>query len=310
VSLAKFVIGKDRWRKFDRNRLLLLRGPLEVFSLSFRTPTLLLLPLGMLPSILYSFSGGSRKSALLTDVLALSFSFNALSILKIDSFRTGCILLTGLFFYDIYWVFGTEVMLKVATSLDVPIKLLWPKSMTFATERGFTMLGLGDVVIPGLFIALALRYDHARAEKTKTSFTTPYFCITLTAYVVGLITTMSVMHTLGRAQPALLYLSPACILSFVATAVVRGELEDVWRWTDDPVLPQEKTAQEAPSTGSRALPDVQNGDSTPQPNNGTDGGHVDAEVTEGDEQEGTGEQEESMDEVKPKKRKSKGRKKA
>jgi hypothetical protein len=37
---------------------------------------------------------------------------------------------------------------------------------------------------------------------------------------------------------------------------------------------------------------------------------VDAEVTEGDEQEGTGEQEESMDEVKPKKRKSKGRKKA
>lgn len=96
-------------------------------------------------------------------------------------------------------------MVKVATSLDVPIKLLWPKSMTFGTEGGFTMLGLGDVVIPGLFIALALRYDHARG-KTRTSFGTPYFLVTLTAYVVGLITTMTVMHMLGRAQPALLYL--------------------------------------------------------------------------------------------------------
>lgn len=82
----------------------------EVVSLSFRTPTLALLPLGMLPSVLYSISTGSRKSALLTDILALSFSHNALSILKLDSFRTGCILLSGLFVYDIYWVFGTEVV--------------------------------------------------------------------------------------------------------------------------------------------------------------------------------------------------------
>lgn len=68
------------------------------------------------------------------------------------------------------------------------------------------MLGLGDVVIPGIFIALALRYDYARGEKRGRSFAKPYFCVTLTAYTVGLITTMTVMHTLGRAQPALLYL--------------------------------------------------------------------------------------------------------
>ena len=28
VSLAKFVIGREKWRTFERNRLLLLRGPL------------------------------------------------------------------------------------------------------------------------------------------------------------------------------------------------------------------------------------------------------------------------------------------
>lgn len=43
-------------------------------------------------------------------MLALSFSYNALSFLTIDSFKTGSILLSGLFLYDIWWVFGTEVV--------------------------------------------------------------------------------------------------------------------------------------------------------------------------------------------------------
>src|ERR1700761_7136864 len=85
-------------------------------------------------------------------------------------------------------------MVKVATSLDVPIKLLWPKSMAFAAERGFTMLGLGDVVIPGIFIALALRYDHHRAGAPgHRAFRKPYFYAGLGAYVAGLATTMGVM---------------------------------------------------------------------------------------------------------------------
>ena len=69
------------------------------------------MPLGAIPSIIYTFgTNTTRRSALLTDILALSFSHNALSLLKLDSFKTGCVLLSGLFFYDIWWVFGTEVV--------------------------------------------------------------------------------------------------------------------------------------------------------------------------------------------------------
>ena len=87
-------------------------------------------------------------------------------------------------------------MVKVATTLDVPIKLLWPKSMVFATERGFTMLGLGDIVVPGMFVALALRYDYHRASTRnfEGGFTKPYFYAVLFAYAAGLGTTMMVMH--------------------------------------------------------------------------------------------------------------------
>lgn len=50
----------------------------------------------------------------------MSFSHNSLSLLKIDSFKTGCILLSGLFFYDIWWVFGTDVVRKnPASAVDV-----------------------------------------------------------------------------------------------------------------------------------------------------------------------------------------------
>jgi minor histocompatibility antigen H13 len=83
---------------------------IELLSVSLRTPTIILFPLALIPSVLFNVSGVSGKSALITDILALSFSHNALSLLKIDSFKTGCILLSGLFFYDIYWVFGTDVV--------------------------------------------------------------------------------------------------------------------------------------------------------------------------------------------------------
>jgi minor histocompatibility antigen H13 len=102
-------------------------------------------------------------------------------------------------------------MVKVATTLDVPIKLLWPKSLVLDTARGFTMLGLGDIVVPGMFVALALRYDQARASTSGKhqegrSFAKPYFHAALMAYVAGLTTTMGVMHVWRAAQPALLYL--------------------------------------------------------------------------------------------------------
>ncbi|KAG2756159.1 peptidase A22B, signal peptide peptidase [Suillus brevipes Sb2] len=227
ASVTRFAVGEVRWKKFDRNRVLILKGPRELLSVTLRTPTIALFPLALIPSVLFNTSETSRKSALITDILGLSFSYNAICLLKIDSFKTGCILLSGLFFYDIYWVFGTDVMVTVATSLDVPIKLLWPKSLGFASERGYTLLGLGDIVIPGTFVALALRYDHARGDGKA------YFYATLAAYISGLVTTMTVMHVFGKAQPALLYLSPACIVALFGVGIVRGELSEAWKWIDD-----------------------------------------------------------------------------
>lgn len=101
-----------------------------------------------------------------------------------------------------------QKMVKVATTLDAPIKILWPKSMDFSSAKGFTMLGLGDIVIPGAFVTLALRRDlFASPDRNPhVRFSKPYFNAALTSYVLGLMSTMFVMHTWKTAQPALLYL--------------------------------------------------------------------------------------------------------
>ncbi|KAG7091048.1 hypothetical protein E1B28_010107 [Marasmius oreades] len=244
IALTKFVIGRERWGQFERIEIKVNKGKSgkskveksgdgdkkkkdeTLLSISWRTPSMFLIALSTIPSVLYRLSPPSRRSVLFTDILAMSFSHNALSLIKLDSFATGCALLSGLFVYDIWWVFGTRVMVEVATGLDVPIKLLWAKSLHFSDARGFTMLGLGDIVIPGTFITLALRFD-LRNGRTRTPW---FFYGTLTAYVLGLVATMTVMHVWGHAQPALLYLSPGCIGGFVLVAVLRGELAEAWKW--------------------------------------------------------------------------------
>lgn len=104
-------------------------------------------------------------------------------------------------------------MVDVATSLDLPIKLLWPKNARMSKPRDFVLLGLGDVVIPGFFVALSLRFDQARFLKSASesarergSFAKPYFYATLAAYTSSLAATMFIMQYTGHAQPALLYL--------------------------------------------------------------------------------------------------------
>lgn len=74
-------------------------------------------------------------------------------------------MLWGLFFYDIFWVFGTDVMVTVAKSIDAPIKLQFP--FTALNEEGveiikYSMLGLGDIVVPGIFVGMTLKYDVDR----------------------------------------------------------------------------------------------------------------------------------------------------
>lgn len=50
------------------------------------------------------------------------------------------------------------------------------------------------------------------------------WCRTMLGYCAGLFTTIGIMHYFKAAQPALLYLVPACIGAPLALAATRGEV--------------------------------------------------------------------------------------
>ena len=113
------------------------------------------------------------KSWIYNNILSIGMCVSAIQSLFLGNFKNGFALLVFLFFYDIFFVFGTDVMLTVAKSIDAPIKLLFPTDWqaineeTGEPEPKFSLLGLGDIVIPGIFMALCLRFDVIKSLNTS-----------------------------------------------------------------------------------------------------------------------------------------------
>lgn len=207
------------------------------------------------------------KSWLYNNLLAFIFCVQGLQSLFIGNFKNGFVLLILLFFYDIFFVFGTDVMLTVAKGIEAPIKLMFPKDYS-GEKPQYSILGLGDLIIPGVFVSLCLRYDvlrtvdqeklvdlieEERENKAKESnavvkylreraLAAPktYFYAVNFGYLLAIIATIVVMLVFDHGQPALLYLVPGCIGTVVCTALVKGELNDLWAFSEDFFLTPEE----------------------------------------------------------------------
>jgi minor histocompatibility antigen H13 len=184
------------------------------------------------------------KNWTLNNILGNTFSVFGIENIMLGQFKVGFILLCLLFFYDIFWVFGTPVMVEVAKNLDGPIKLMFPKHIPLETVKDFNMIGLGDIVIPGIYVALMLRYDMMRYMKShpgtvNVPFTISnfkYFLSTMLGYTLGMLATLGIMFFFQAAQPALLYLVPGCLISSLLVAVISGDLKGLWEFNEEQFL--------------------------------------------------------------------------
>jgi minor histocompatibility antigen H13 len=99
-------------------------------------------------------------------------------------------------------------------------------------------------------LALLLRFDAHNANlsyfpiNVHASFPKPYFHSALIGYIAGMATTMFVMIKFNAAQPALLYLVPACLGSSFLTAIVRGEVKALLAYSEEVVVEEEKEKEE------------------------------------------------------------------
>ncbi|KAG6543471.1 hypothetical protein Mapa_015141 [Marchantia paleacea] len=203
----------------------------------------------------------------LNNILGISICIAFVSHVRLPNIKICALLLACLFVYDIFWVFfserffGANVMVSVATQqasnpmhtvanslnlpglksitkkLDLPVKLLFPRHLL--GEPGgpngeFMMLGLGDMAIPGMLLALVLCFDHRKGRDFDLELAFPkvngskYIWYAASGYAAGLIAALAAGVLTRSPQPALLYLVPSTLGPVAFAAWTRSELNELW----------------------------------------------------------------------------------
>lgn len=184
------------------------------------------------------------------DIIGSGFLCWMQRTLRLPNMKIASILLTAMFFFDIFWVFLSpliftkSVMVTVATGGDtgesVPMLLRIPSiGDPLGNDR---LLGFGDIALPGLLVSYLRRHDMMSHRR----FLEGYFTPALIGYFVGLCVTIVALIVMKMGQPALLYLVPGTLGTTLVLSRCRGETSLLW--------------EGKPARGDRHLEEAENSD--------------------------------------------------
>ncbi|XP_063776145.1 signal peptide peptidase-like 2B isoform X2 [Pseudophryne corroboree] len=186
------------------------------------------------------FRNEDQWAWILQDILGIAFCLYMLKTIRLPTFKACTLLLFVLFVYDVFFVFitpfltknGESVMVEVAAGPSdsssqekLPMVLKVPRlnsSPLALCDRPFSLLGFGDILVPGLLVAYCHRFD-IQIQSSRI-----YFLACTVAYGIGLLVTFVALAFMQRGQPALLYLVPCTLLTSLAVALWRKELPMFW----------------------------------------------------------------------------------
>ncbi|KAI9261276.1 signal peptide peptidase-domain-containing protein [Helicostylum pulchrum] len=244
VLVAKRLLPDSCLSSFEKYKLTFSKRGKRLCYLNVTVIHALVLAVSVVMAVIYA----ATQHWLIGNLFAISIAINSVAFLAVDSFFTGFLLLLGMLAYDVFWLFGTDIMQKVSDALEsAPTSIVWPRNINtylfdklLKADQYFTMFGLGDIIVPGIFIAYCLRFDRLHSWKkakkgsdfTLGDFSKPYFTASLIAYALSAGASIYMVHFTKKAQSALLYIVPALILSTLGTALVRNELSSVLSCSD------------------------------------------------------------------------------
>jgi len=168
------------------------------------------------------------------DILGIALIITVLQIVRIPNLKVGTVLLSCAFLYDIFWVFVSKkvfhesVMIVVARgdrSGEDGIPMLLKIPRMFDPWGGYSIIGFGDILLPGLLVAFSLRYDWLANKSLRAG----YFLWAMIAYGLGLLITYVALNLMdGHGQPALLYIVPFTLGTLLTLGKKRGDLPILW----------------------------------------------------------------------------------
>lgn len=157
----------------------------------------------------------------LRDILAFSMCILVIASVRITNLKVAVVLLLAVMGYQVFWefvspaLFHQDVMNQVSAGVDLPVTIDVPHFRGL----GHSSIGLGEIVLPGLFSAFLLRFDRGRNDVNSTYFTT-----SSAAYALGLSASLLCTILLGKEQPVMLYLCPTTLLFVLIQAQCRREV--------------------------------------------------------------------------------------
>ncbi|XP_054858427.1 signal peptide peptidase-like 2A isoform X2 [Eublepharis macularius] len=210
-------------------------------------------------SVWVAFRNEDSWAWILQDILGIAFCLNFIKTLKMPNFKSCVILLGLLLVYDVFFVFitpyitksGESIMVEVATgpsknSEKLPVVMRVPRLQLctpMICGMPFSLLGFGDIILPGLLVAYCHRFD------VQTSSSSVYYISCCVAYAVGMLLTFLVLSLMEMAQPALLYLVPCILVTSALVAWKRKEMKKFWEGNNYQVMdPADFAATEENST--------------------------------------------------------------
>ncbi|KAJ0406968.1 hypothetical protein P43SY_005201 [Pythium insidiosum] len=241
--------------------------------------------------LLWFFCRHRLHAWILQDLFGVCLCILFLRTIRLPNLKIATIMLSLVFLYDIFmvfispFIFKESVMIKAATggsqgaaTVDdgyclrypmntefkclkeqVPILLRLPKVIDW--RGGQSMLGLGDIVLPGLLVVFCARYDYAtrgqlmgrvkpHLSQLKTALEAGelgeqppqqalmdsrpaaarrgLFGIVMWGYAIGLLMANIAVAVMQQGQPALLYIVPTTLGTLWFVAWRRGILRKLW----------------------------------------------------------------------------------
>jgi hypothetical protein len=206
-------------------------------------------------SLTWYLCKNSSWAWILQDLMGVAVCVVFLSAVRIPNLKVATILLSLAFFYDVFFVylspliFDKSIMLKVVSgntptisdenfcekypsddlcqSEVLPMLLVMPTFSSYLSSE--SMLGLGDIVLPGLLLAWAARYDVRRygtlqSERAQRG----YFTMCLIGYGFGLILANIAVSYFNSGQPALFYIVPLILIPTLYRSFRSETLRGLW----------------------------------------------------------------------------------
>nr|XP_022308317.1 signal peptide peptidase-like 2B [Crassostrea virginica] len=182
-------------------------------QLFWRDILLVLLCLGV--GVFWGVQRNESYAWVIQDILGAAFCVNMSKTVRMPNLKICVILMVLLFFYDIFFVFITPYFTSIPMVFKVPRLGGSPLNVC---SLPYSLLGFGDIVIPGLLISYNHRFD------VRTGGKRVYFIATVIAYGLGLIVTFCALYLMEMGQPALLYLVPFTLVTTFVIGCIRGTL--------------------------------------------------------------------------------------